>query len=100
MVCVDSPCTPTKRYTEIFHTDCKGNIPYFPCKTRHLQSVSTTETEERKVRMCFPHLNEVPFCFGVFVEATSKPSIRSGLKQKPNVTVINCLLIVFSNTML
>jgi hypothetical protein len=43
----DSPRTPIKRYTEILHTVCKGNIPSFPCKMRHSQSVSTTETEER-----------------------------------------------------
>lgn len=69
MVCVDFPCTLTKCYTEIFHIVYKGNIPSFPFKMRHSQSVSTTETEERQARMCFPHSNEdVPSCFGVFGE--------------------------------
>lgn len=31
--------------------------------------------------------------------ATNKPRIRSGLKQKPNMTATNCLFIVFCNTM-
>jgi hypothetical protein len=81
MFCVDFPCTPTKRYTDIFHSVYKGNIPSFPFKMRHSQSMSTTETGEIGSYV-FPTFKwRSSFLRWCIWRATNKLSIRSGLKQ-------------------